>query len=55
MLYLFRKIAEEATGKERCRGCLEEAGQAYSGRGEDGDCRGVEDYTRLGYQREGAD
>jgi hypothetical protein len=43
-----RKIAEEATGKERCRGCLEEAGQAYSGRGEDGDCRGVEDYTRHG-------
>ncbi len=37
---------EEATGQERCRGCLEEAGQAYSGRGEDGDGRGVEDYTR---------
>ena len=32
----FRKIAEEATGEERRRGCLEEAGQAYSGRGEDG-------------------
>jgi hypothetical protein len=44
----FRKTPEEAIGEERRRGCLEEAGQAYSGRGEDGDCRGVEDYTRLG-------
>jgi len=33
----FREILEEATGKERRRGCLEEAGQAYSGGGEDGD------------------
>jgi hypothetical protein len=33
----FREIPEEAIGQERCRGCLEEAGQAYSGRGEDGD------------------
>jgi hypothetical protein len=41
----FRQILEEATGEERRRGCLEEVGQAYSGRGEDGDRRGVEDYT----------
>jgi len=35
--FLFRKIPEEATGQERRRGCLEEAGSAYSGGGEDGD------------------
>ena len=46
--HFLRKFAEEAAGEERCRGCLEEAGQAYSGRGEDGDGRGVEDYTRHG-------
>ena len=44
----FRKVPKEATRQERCRGCLEEARQAYSGRGEDGDSRGVEDYTRHG-------
>ena len=48
----FREIIEEVTGQERRRGCLEEAGSAYSGRGEDGDGRGVEGYTWHGWQHE---
>ena len=48
-----RKIPEEATRQERRGGCLEEVGQSYSGRGEDGDGRGVEDYTRHRWQHEG--
>jgi hypothetical protein len=51
--FFLRKIPEEVTWEERRRGCLEEAGQAYSGRGEDGDGRGAEDYTRHGQQHEG--
>ena len=50
--FFFRKISEEATRQERRRGCLEEAGQAYSGRGPDGDGRNVEDYTWCRWQRE---
>ena len=44
----FREVLEEVTRQERRRGCLEEAGQTYSGRGEDGDGRGVEGYTWHG-------
>lgn len=36
MVFL-RKNPEEVTWQERRRGCLEEAGQDYSGKGKDGD------------------
>ena len=49
-----RKIPEEATRQERRRGCVEEAGQAYSGRSTDGDGRNVEDYTWCRWEHEGA-
>ena len=48
-----RKILKEATRKERRRGCFEEAGQAYSGRGEDGNGGSVEDHTQCRRQCEG--
>ena len=41
-LTLVRKIPEEATGKEGYRGCAEEAGYSYDGRGSSSDCGNFE-------------